>query len=227
MAPTKSTDSIRTIFIGPIGAGKGTQAENLKAKYDACHLSTGDMLRAIIASGSEFGQEVKGIINSGGLVSDEIVCRLIKDQLQNNAECKTGFLLDGFPRTLTQAEKLDKMLDEMKIKLNSVVMLDGISDTDLVTRVCGRLIHKPSGRSYHTVFKPPKEAMKDDITGEPLMRRGDDTEETAGKRLETYHKQTAPLLPYYENAGLLCRANANQKPGLVWEAVEKCLRQNL
>lgn len=226
MAPTKS-DSIRTIFIGPIGAGKGTQAENLKATYDACHLSTGDMLRAIIASGSEFGQEVKGIINSGGLVSDEIVCRLIKDQLQNNAECKKGFLLDGFPRTLTQAEKLDNMLADMKIKLNSVVMLDGIPDPDLITRVCGRLIHKPSGRSYHTVFKPPKEAMKDDVTGEPLMRRGDDTEETAGKRLETYHKQTAPLLPYYENAGLLCRANANQKPGKVWEAVEKCLRQNL
>lgn len=221
------SDSIRTIFLGPLGAGKGTQAENVKANYDLCHLSTGDMLRAIIKGGSPFGQEVKAVIESGKLVSDEIVVKLIKDNLEKNAACKNGFLLDGFPRNITQAEKLDVMLSEMSIKLNSVVQLDGISDSDLVQRVCGRLLHKDSGRTYHTVFKPPKVAMTDDVTGEPLVRRGDDTEATAANRLEVYHTQTAPLVDYYGKSGLLCKANADQKPGKVWEAVEKCLRQNL
>lgn len=225
--PVPNRDSVRTIFLGPLGAGKGTQAENVKENYSLCHLSTGDMLRAIVKSGSPFGMEVKEVMDKGQLISDEIVVKLIKDNLSNNAECKNGFLLDGFPRNLTQAKKLDVMLGDMKIKLNSVVQLDGISDADIVQRVCGRLLHKSSGRTYHTMFKPPKVAMTDDLTGEPLVKRGDDTEETAQKRLEVYKTQTAPLVDYYGATGLLCKANADQKPFKVWEAVEKCLRRNM
>lgn len=214
----------KTIFLGPPGAGKGTQAENVTKNHSICHLSTGDMLRAIVATGSPLGQEVKGILNSGGLVTDELVCELIKNNLDNNAECANGFLLDGFPRTTGQADKLADMLQKMGKPLNSVVEFQ-IDDSVLVGRILGRLFHKPSGRSYHTEFKPPKVAMTDDVTGEPLVRRGDDTEESLKKRLDNYHEKTAPLAKYYSERNLHCAVNADQAPSKVWEAVQKCLNQ--
>ena len=175
-------------------------------------------------SGSAFGNEVKHVVESGQLVSDEIVVKLIRENLEKNTECSKGFLLDGFPRTTVQADKLSDMLKDMNKSLGSVVEFS-IPDELLVKRICGRLIHKPSGRSYHTEFKPPKVAGKDDVTGEPLIRRGDDNEEALKTRLASYHSKTAPLVDYYGKLGLHCRVNADQAPGKVWEAVRKCLNQ--
>jgi len=215
----------KTIFLGPPGAGKGTQAENVTQTYGICHLSTGDMLRAIAKTDSPLGKKVKTIITTGGLVSDELVCDLIKNNLETNEACSKGFLLDGFPRTIGQADKLGEMLAADGKKLNSVVEFS-IPDEVLVPRILGRWIHKPSGRSYHTEFKPPKVAGIDDVTGEPLIRRGDDTEESLKNRMGAYHKQTAPLASYYAERNLHCKVDANQAPGKVWEAVQKCFDMN-
>lgn len=214
----------RTIFLGPPGAGKGTQAENTTDSFDICHLSTGDMLRAITKQDTDFGREVKEVLSSGKLVSDEIVVRLIKENLDNNAKCKGGFLLDGFPRTTVQADKLGEMLSESGSKLDSVVEF-AIDDSILVKRICGRWMHKASGRIYHTEFKPPKVAGIDDVTGEPLYQRSDDNETALRTRLDQYHKMTAPLADYYSKIGLHCRVDANQAPTKVWDAVKKCLNR--
>jgi adenylate kinase len=215
----------KTIFLGPPGAGKGTQAENVIKNHQICHLSTGDMLRAIAATGSELGNEVKEIMQAGKLVTDDLVCKLIKNNLDNNTECANGFLLDGFPRTTGQADKLQEMLKADGRPLTSVVEF-AVDDSVLVGRILGRLFHKPSGRSYHTEFRPPKVPMKDDITGEPLIRRGDDTEASLKTRLESYHAKTAPLAAYYDKLGLHCKVNADQQPSKVWEAVQACFNKN-
>ncbi|KAG0268899.1 adenylate kinase [Actinomortierella ambigua] len=217
-AQPKQDQQLRMILVGPPGAGKGTQAPKIKEKYCVCHLATGDMLRAAIAAKTPVGMEAKKVMDAGGLVSDEIVVKMIKDNLENNSECKNGFILDGFPRTVVQAEKLDSMLKEKKQPLQTVIELK-IDDNLLVSRITGRLIHVPSGRSYHTEFAPPKTAGKDDITGEPLTHRSDDNAEALKKRLEAYHKQTEPVVEYYKKQGIWSQVDAAQEPKIVWTSL--------
>ncbi|ORY64290.1 adenylate kinase-domain-containing protein [Pseudomassariella vexata] len=215
---TKPTEGVRMILMGPPGAGKGTQAPKIKDKFSCCHLATGDMLRSQIAKKTTLGREAKKIMDAGGLVSDDIVIGMIKEELENNKECKGGFILDGFPRTIPQAEALDKMLEAKNSKLQHAVELQ-IDDALLVARITGRLIHPASGRSYHSTFNPPKDYMKDDVTGEPLIQRSDDNAEALKKRLLTYHAQTSPVVGYYKNTGIWKGIDASQEPGQVWKSL--------
>ncbi|KAF3927258.1 hypothetical protein ABW20_dc0108709 [Dactylellina cionopaga] len=215
---TTPEEQLRMILMGPPGAGKGTQAPKIKEKYCICHLATGDMLRSQVAKKTALGKEAKKIMDAGGLVSDEIMVNMIKHELENNEDCRSGFILDGFPRTVPQAERLDQMLDARKEKLNHAVQLE-IDDALLVARITGRLVHPASGRSYHKIFNPPKVSMTDDVTGEPLIQRSDDNEETLKKRLGTYHAQTAPVVDYYKKRGIWHGVDASQAPSTVWKTL--------
>jgi len=220
--PYSPAHGVRAVLLGPPGSGKGTQSPRLKVAYNACHLATGDLLRAEIGSGSELGKEIKSVIDQGKLVSDELVLRMVSDNL-DKPECKHGFLLDGFPRTIGQAEKLDVMLEKRKEPLDSVVEF-AIDDSLLVRRICGRWFHLASGRSYHEEFHPPRVPGVDDITGEPLVRRNDDNEEVLVKRLEQYHSLTSPLVDYYKKRGLHHRVDASQSANSVFAEIQKIFK---
>lgn len=183
--------STRIILLGPPGAGKGTQARHLTDKYDIPQISTGDMLRAAVKAGSELGKEVKVVMESGGLVSDEIIIALVKERI-TEPDCANGFLFDGFPRTIPQAQA---MLDA-GVKIDYVIEID-VDDDVIVARMSGRRVHLASGRTYHVKYNPPREEGVDDETGEPLVQRKDDQEETVRHRLEVYHRQTEPLVAFY------------------------------
>jgi len=209
---------LNLVFIGPPGGGKGTQAANLTKERSVCHLSTGDMLRAAVTSGSEIGKKVKGVMDRGDLVSDDIIVDIIKDAIKK-PDCKGGFILDGFPRTVPQAEKLDSMLKADNTKVTQAFEF-AIEDSLLIRRISGRRVHEPSGRTYHVEFAPPKVKGKDDVTGEPLIQRVDDNEATLKKRLETYHTNTTPVIGYYKKQGALTTLDASQKADKVFSTIK-------
>ena len=182
---------MRVILLGGPGAGKGTQANFIKEKYNIPQISTGDMLRAAVKAGTPLGVEAKKVMDSGGLVSDEIILGLIDERLKED-DCNNGYLFDGFPRTLAQADALK----DKGVPVDAVVEID-VDDDEIIKRMSGRRVHLASGRTYHVVFNPPKVEGKDDETGEPLIQRDDDQEETVRERLSVYHEQTEPLISYY------------------------------
>ena len=184
---------MRLILLGGPGAGKGTQANFIKDKYQIPQISTGDMLRAAIKDGTELGKKAKGYMDSGGLVPDEVIIGLVKERIKK-ADCQKGFLFDGFPRTIPQADAMK----DAGVAIDAVVDIN-VPDTEIIKRMSGRRVHLASGRTYHITFNPPKEEGKDDVTGEALIQRDDDQEETVRNRLDVYHAQTEPLIDYYKN----------------------------
>jgi adenylate kinase len=183
---------MRLILLGGPGAGKGTQANYIKEKYQIPQISTGDMLRAAVKAGTELGMKAKEYMDSGGLVPDEVIIGLVKERIQE-PDCENGFLFDGFPRTIPQADAMK----EAGVAIDAVVEID-VPDEEIIKRMSGRRAHLASGRTYHIVYNPPKVEGQDDVTGEPLVQRDDDKEDVVKKRLDVYHAQTEPLVEYYK-----------------------------
>jgi adenylate kinase len=184
---------MRLILLGAPGAGKGTQAAYIKEQFNIPQISTGDMLRAAVKEGTPLGLAAKKVMDAGGLVSDDIIIGLVKDRLKQS-DCANGYLFDGFPRTIPQADAMK----DAGVAIDFVLEID-VPDEAIIERMSGRRVHPVSGRTYHVKYNPPKVAGKDDVTGEDLVQRDDDKEETVMKRLEVYHSQTKPLVEYYSN----------------------------
>lgn len=214
---------MKMILLGAPGAGKGTQAKFLTEAYGIPQISTGDMLRAAVKAGTEVGLKAKEVMDSGGLVTDDIIIDLVKDRIQED-DCNSGFLFDGFPRTIPQAEALR----DAGVDIDVVLEID-VPDDEIVKRLSGRRVHLDSGRVYHVEFNPPAQEGLDDETGEPLIQRDDDTEETVRKRLSLYHEQTLPLVSFYtemeKNSGAVKFIKINGTASI--EVIVADIKQNL
>ena len=193
---------MRIILLGAPGAGKGTQAQFITEKFGIPQISTGDMLRAAVKAGTPLGLQAKKVMDEGGLVSDDIIIGLVKERIAES-DCANGFLFDGFPRTIPQADALK----EAGVSIDAVVEID-VADEEIIKRMSGRRVHPDSGRTYHVVYNPPKVEGKDDVTGDDLVQREDDQEDTVRQRLKVYHDQTEPLITYYRSWNEQDRANA-------------------
>ena len=215
--------NIHIILLGPPGCGKGTQAQKLIREFGFVQLSTGDMLRAAISKGTEIGMQAKSIIDKGELVSDEIVIGIVRDRIFST-ECECGYMLDGFPRTLAQAEKLDQILSDRNQKIDVVFRLC-VPDDMAIRRIAGRRFHITSGRSYNIEFNPPKIEGRDDITGEKLVQREDDKEEIVQSRLNTYHELTEPLVRYYQKQGILKAIDGTGLPENIYAEIKQTLNE--
>jgi len=197
------------VFLGPPGAGKGTMASRLAENKSIPHISTGDMFRAAVNNQTELGKKAKAIMEAGDLIPDELTIALVKERLAE-PDAQDGYILDGFPRTIPQADALAEIAT-----IDRVVRFD-LESGEIVKRLSGRRVHKPSGRTYHVQFNPPKEEGMDDVTGEPLIQRPDDQEEAIRNRLAVYTRQTAPLVEYYEEKGTLVAVDASPSPDEVF-----------
>ena len=212
---------LRAVLLGPPGAGKGTQAVRLVEKYEIPHISTGDICRKNIKEGTELGKKAQENMNAGALVPDELVVDLVKDRLQQD-DCKNGFLLDGFPRTIFQAEKLDEFLSESNLKMDIVINLK-VEKEALIKRLTGRRVCKDCGASYHIVNIPPKKEGVCDICGGELIQRKDDNIETVENRINVYEEQTAPLIGYYKEAGSLVDFDGEASLDEVFDAIVQAI----
>jgi adenylate kinase len=211
------------ILLGPPGAGKGTQAKRLEDRHSLVQLSTGDMLRAVVASGAPLGQQAKEIMAAGKLMPDELMIEMIADRI-SKPDCATGFILDGFPRTVPQAEALDRMLEDKGLKLDHVIEMK-VDDAALVERITGRYTCAKCGQGYHDKFQKPKVDGVCDVCGSTeFTRRADDNAETVTTRLAAYHKQTAPILPYYKERGVLETVDGMADIDVVTEQIEALLK---
>ena len=212
---------MKILLIGPPGGGKGTQAKKISSKFNIPQISTGDMLREHVKKMSPLGIKAKEFMDSGELVPDNLILEMMKKKLSDN-ECQNGYILDGFPRTLPQAEGLDRILNEINSKLNNVIIIE-VNDNAIIDRMSGRRVHKNSGRIYHVKFNPPKNDGLDDITNEPLSIRSDDKKETVKNRLEIYHDITKPLIDYYSKKNILSTVNGEDEIDNVFSNIIKNL----
>ena len=208
---------MRVILLGAPGAGKGTQAQTIIERFGIPQISTGDMLRAAVKAGTPLGLEAKKVMDAGALVSDDIIIGLVKERI-SEPDCANGFLFDGFPRTIPQAEALV----DAGIDIDYVVELD-VDDEEIIARLSGRRVHPGSGRTYHVLFSPPRQEGKDDTTGEPLVQREDDREDSIKNRLRVYREQTQPLIDYYRSRGKLVDLDSSPAPDSVYAALASLL----
>lgn len=215
---------MRIILVGPPGAGKGTQAEKIVAKYGVAHISTGDILRANVKAGTELGKKAKSFMDAGALVPDDVIVGMMRGRLADD-DCKKGFILDGFPRTVPQAEALTSLLTDMGIVLDGVILLD-VADETVVERLCGRRMCKSCGKIYHVSFNPSAKGDRCESCGGELYQRDDDKEAVIRQRLSVYHAQTAPLVDYYGKAGILLNIDAARPGDAVLGQIESLLEKH-
>ena len=212
-----------SLLMGPPGAGKGTQAEKLIRDYGIPQISTGDMFRAAVKAGTALGIEAKSYMDKGALVPDSVTIGIVKERLQQE-DCKKGWILDGFPRNTDQARALDKILKEIGIKLTSVITIK-VENKDLIKRICGRMMCKKCGASFHKEFRPPVRENICDNCGSELYQRADDNEATVGQRLAVYESKTKPLIDYYKESGSYCEIDGNQSMEDVYKQIQAALEK--